>query len=422
MKKKMGLTGKILIGLILGIITGLVLYPMQDNAFVSTYLLGGLFTLGGGLFINSIKMMVVPLVFVSITVGAASVGDIRKLGRIGGKTLGFYLVTTAIAISLAILVATLVGPGVGFNLPADAEFVAKEAPSLVSVIVDIIPTNPISSLANGKMLQIIFFALMMGTAMTALGEKAKLARDVFENLNEVILKLVMLIMQIAPYGVYALIAKTFAGLGYTAMKPLAMYMLSVLGVLFLHAILTYQGMLYSFTKLNPIQFFKNFAPAIMVAFSTASSSSTLPVTMETAEERLGVPKSIGSFTLPLGATINMDGTAIMQGVATVFLAQAYGINLGIGDFLTVILTATLASIGTAGVPGVGLIMLSMVLTQVGIPVEGIAVIMGIDRILDMTRTAVNITGDAACTLIVAHQEGELDTDVYNAENVDKAVA
>ncbi|MEA3424223.1 MAG: dicarboxylate/amino acid:cation symporter, partial [Bacillota bacterium] len=236
-----------------------------------------------------------------------------------------------------------------------------------------------------------------------------------EAVNEVRLKLVMMIMAVAPYGVFALIAKTFATLGYSAMKPLAAYMITVFVALFIHAIITYQGMLVTIGKLNPFKFFKNFSPAMLVAFSTASSSSTLPVTLETAEERLGVDKNIGSFTLPLGATINMDGTAIMQGVATVFLAQAYGMDLTLTNFLTVVLTATLASIGTAGVPGVGLIMLSMVLVQIGIPVEGIAIIMGVDRILDMTRTAVNITGDAVCSLLIAKSEGGFDEELFNAK-------
>lgn len=417
MKKKMSLTSKIFIGLISGLITGLILYQLKGNAFVDNYIVGFAFHLVGKVFINSIKMMVVPLVFVSLTVGAASVGDIKKLGRIGSKTLGFYLTTTAIAITIAIALSSFVQPGVGFDLPSDAVYEAKEAPKLVDVIIDMVPKNPIDSLANGKMLQIIVFSMLLGTAITALGDKATKVREGFEALNEVILKLVMLIMNLAPYGVFALVGKTFFELGYEAMPPLLKYMGCVLFALIVHAIVTYQGLLFAFTRLNPIKFFKNFAPAMMVAFSTASSSSTLPITMETAEERLGVSKSVASFTLPLGATINMDGTAIMQGVATVFLAQAYGLQLGVGDFLTVILTATLASIGTAGVPGVGLIMLSMVLTQIGIPVEGIAIIMGIDRILDMCRTAINITGDAACTLIIAKQEGEFNQALYDAKNV-----
>jgi Na+/H+-dicarboxylate symporter len=414
--KNWGLTTKILVALVLGLIFGLVvLYPLSGNAFVADYIIGGILTLVGKIFVNSIKMMVVPLVLVSITVGAASIGDIKKLGRIGTKTVLFYLLTTAVAITIAITLATVIKPGVGFNLPSDAAYVAKEAPALIDVIANMIPTNPFAALTNGAMLQVIAFALLFGTAITALGEKAIKVREGLEAVNEVILKLVMMIMAIAPYGVFALIAKTFATLGYSAMKPLAAYMFTVFLALFIHAIITYQGMLVTIGKLHPFKFFRNFSPAMLVAFSTASSSSTLPVTLETAEERLGVDKNIGSFTLPLGATINMDGTAIMQGVATVFLAQAYGMELTLINFLTVILTATLASIGTAGVPGVGLIMLSMVLVQVGIPVEGIAIIMGVDRILDMTRTAVNITGDAVCSVLIAKSEGGFDEELFNAK-------
>jgi Na+/H+-dicarboxylate symporter len=274
-------------------------------------------------------------------------------------------------------------------------------------------------MASGNMLQIIVFALLTGTALTVLGDKTTKITALFEQANTLILKLVEMIMLVAPIGVFALIAKTMATLGWDMMPKLIMYMLCVVGALLIHAVVTYQGILYAFTRLNPIQFFKNFYPAMTVAFSTASSSATLPVTIETAEKRLGVSPKIASFCLPLGATVNMDGTAIMQGVATVFIAQLFGIDLSIMDFLTVILTATLASVGTAGVPGVGLLMLSMVLLQVGLPVEGIAIIIGIDRILDMLRTAINITGDACCTVIVAKSEGEFDEKVYYEDSDEK---
>lgn len=412
------LTTKILIGLIAGLITGLLLFYLKGIDFVDKILIGFVFELIGGVFINSIKMMVVPLVFISLTVGAASIGDVKKLGRIGTKTLAFYLFTTAIAISIAIGLAIVVNPGAGLELGklVTTDVNVKEGKAFVDVLIDMVPKNPIKAMTEGNMLQIIVFAILTGTGLTILGDKAKKVTDLFEELNVLILKLVEIIMKLAPYGVFALVAKTFATLGYEAMGPLLRYMLTVLGALVIHAIVTYQGMLYGFTKLSPIQFFKNFGPAMSVAFSTASSSSTLPITIDTCEKRLGVSKNVASFTLPLGATINMDGTAIMQGVATIFIAQVYGIHLGISDILTVILTATLASVGTAGVPGVGLIMLSMVLLQVGLPVEGIALIMGIDRILDMCRTAINITGDAACTVIIAKSEGELNEEVFNAEN------
>jgi len=364
-------------------------------------------------------MMIVPLVFVSLTLGAASIGDIKKLGRIGTKTVSFYLVTTAIAITIAIIIASLVQPGVGTTISLEGlEYTPKEAPSIASVFVNMVPRNPIQAMASGNMLQIIIFALLTGTALTILGDKTKKITDLFEQANTLILKLVEMIMLIAPFGVYALIAKTMATLGWEMMPKLIMYMLCVIGALLIHAIFTYQSLLVIFTKLNPIQFFKNFYPAMTVAFSTASSSATLPLTIETSEKRLGVSPKVASFCLPLGATVNMDGTAIMQGVATVFIAQLFGMDLTIMNFVTVIVTATLASIGTAGVPGVGLLMLSMVLVQVGLPVEGIAIIIGIDRILDMLRTAINITGDAVCTLIVAKSEGELDEKIYY-ENSDE---
>lgn len=419
-EKKMSLSSKIFIGLIAGLVTGLILYQIKGSYLVDEVIIGFIFKLIGGIFINSIKMMIVPLVFVSLTVGAASMGDVKKLGRIGTKTIAFYLVTTAIAITIAIAVATIVQPGVGTDivLPAADAYVAKESPALADVFIDMVPKNPIKAMAEGKMLQIIVFALLFGTGLTVMGEKAQKVTDFFMQLNDLILKLVEMIMLIAPIGVFALIAKTMATLGWEMMPRLIMYMLCVGGALIIHAIVTYQGFLYAFTRLSPIKFLKNFYPAMTVAFSTASSSATLPVTIETSEKRLGVSPKIASFCLPLGATVNMDGTAIMQGVATVFIAQLYAVNLGIGDFVTVIVTATLASIGTAGVPGVGLLMLSMVLVQVGLPVEGIAIIIGIDRILDMMRTAINITGDAACTLIVAKSEGELNEDVFNAANED----
>lgn len=420
--KKMSLTTKIFIGMLLGIFFGVALSYAKGVPFVDKTIIGFFLVLVGTVFVNLIKMMVVPLVFFSLTCGAAQIGDIKKLGRVGMKTLAFYLTTTAIAVAIAIIIALLIQPGSYMTLGAEAlEFEAKEAPALVQVLIDMIPSNPVDSMAKGNMLQIIVFALFMGTAITILGDKAKLVKEFFEQTNEVILKIVMIVMHFAPYGVFALVARTFATFGFSAIGSLAMYMLCVLGGLLLHLLITYQGLFYAFTKLNPIQFFKKFSPAMIVAFSTSSSNATIPASLESAEKGLGIKKDLASFTIPLGATINMDGTAIMQGVATVFIAQLYGVTLGVPQFLTIILTATLASIGTAGVPGVGLVMLSMVLTQVGLPVEAIAIILGIDRILDMCRTVVNITGDAVCTAIIAKQEGELDVTVFNAPNQPEAL-
>jgi Na+/H+-dicarboxylate symporter len=420
--KKMSLTTKIFIGLITGIILGLILHPMRETPFIANYVVGFGLKLGGSVFINAIKMMVVPLVFISLTVGASAMGDIKKLGRIGVKTLGFYLFTTAIAIVIGLVLANVINPGSGLSADniATTNKAINESKPFVDVLIDIVPSNPIASMAEGNMLQIIVFALLTGAGITILGSKVSRVKELFDQANDLILEMVGLIMKVAPFGVFCLIAKTFSELGYSAMLPLLKYMLTVVGALFIHALFTYQGLLVALVKMNPIVFFKKFIPAISVAFSTASSGATLPVTLETVQEEFGVSKSVSSFTIPLGSTINMDGTAIMQGVAVVFIAAVYNIDLTLGDYIAVILTATLASVGTAGVPGVGLIMLSMVLTQVGLPVEGIALIMGVDRILDMTRTAVNITGDAVCTLIIAKSEGEDIGGVKEEEEVEVA--
>ncbi|WP_346937875.1 dicarboxylate/amino acid:cation symporter [uncultured Clostridium sp.] len=415
----MSLSTKIFIGLILGLITGIIFNFIPESFIRDQILIDGIFYLVGQAFLKAIMMLVVPLVFISLVNGAASMGDIKKLGRIGVKTVLFYLATTAIAITISLSLSTIFKPGVGLNLSNSnlSEVTIKEATPLVEVILDMIPSNPIASMANGNMLQIIVFAMLIGVGLSALGEKTKMITNLFKQLNDLIMKIVDFVMIIAPLGVFGLIARTFATQGFDAMLPLLKYMALVLISLLIHATIVYGGLLKLFTKLSPIRFFKKFFPAISVAFSTSSSSATLPVSMEIAEENLGISKDVASFTLPLGATINMDGTAIMQGVATVFISQIYGIDLTFSSFLTVILTATLASIGTAGVPGVGMIMLSMVLQSVGLPVEGIALIMGIDRILDMSRTAVNITGDAVCTMIVAKAEGEFNEEIFNSENV-----
>lgn len=413
-KKKLSLTAKIFIGLILGLICGLLLYPMKANPIINDWLINFGFNLVGKVFINAIKMMVVPLVFVSLVVGASSMGDIKKLGRVGGKIMGLYLITTAAAITLAITLAVLINPGLGLDMSslAKGEYTIKDPVPLVDVFSNMVPTNPIQSMANADMLQIIVFAILFGTAMTLVGARSNKVRAFFEEINDINLKVVEMIMQFAPYGVFALMAKTFATLGYTAMLPILAYMATIMIGLLLQVCLVYNGLLVGLAKLNPITFIKKFWPVMSVAFSTSSSNATLPLNLKTVQEKLGASKEISSFTIPLGATVNMDGTAIMQGVATVFIAQVFGIALGFDDYLMVILTATLASIGTAGVPGVGLVMLSMVLTQVGLPVEGIALIIGVDRILDMSRTVVNITGDAVCTLIVSKSEKEFDEDIF----------
>lgn len=413
-KKPMSLTGRVILGMVVGILVGFAIQSLfAESGFVNTYIVNGLFEVGGQIFVASLKMLVVPLVFVSLVCGTSSLKDLSTLGRMGGKTLALYIGTTAVAITLALTIGNLFQPGAGADLTAASSFQSAEAPSLGQVIIDMFPTNPIQAMAEGKTLQVIVFAVLFGIAISAAGKPGERIAAVFQDLNEVIMKLVALLMNLAPYGVFFLMAKLFSGLGLGAIWNLAEYFLVLAGTLILHGLITYSLMLKGFTGLSPIAFLRKMEDAIMFAFSTASSNATIPVTMETAKNRMGVDNKVASFTVPLGATVNMDGTAIMQGVATAFIAQAYNIDLSMTDYLMVILTATLASVGTAGVPGVGLVMLAMVLNQVGLPLEGIALIMGVDRLLDMIRTAVNITGDSAVSIIVAKSEGALDESRFN---------
>jgi len=413
-KKPMSLTSRVILGMVVGILTGFAIQSLfAESGFVNNYIVNGLFEVGGQIFVASLKMLVVPLVFVSLVCGTSSLKDLSTLGRMGGKTLALYIGTTAVAITLALTIGNLFQPGAGADLTAASSFKSADAPSLGQVIINMFPTNPIQAMAEGKTLQVIVFAVLFGVAISAAGKPGERIAAVFADLNEVIMKLVALLMNLAPFGVFFLMARLFSGLGLDAIWSLAEYFLVLAGTLLLHGLVTYSAMLKGFTGLNPITFLRKMEDAIMFAFSTASSNATIPVTMETAKNRMGVDNKVASFTVPLGATVNMDGTAIMQGVATAFIAQAYNIDLTMGDYLMVILTATLASVGTAGVPGVGLVMLAMVLNQVGLPLEGIALIMGVDRLLDMIRTAVNITGDSAVSIIVAKSEGALDESRFN---------
>ena len=417
----MSLTQRIVIAMLLGLLFGTLLNAIislgvlpsliADN--IQIFLVNGLFDTLGQIFVRSLKLLVVPLVFVSLVCGVSSLGNNSRMGAVASKTVVLYMITTAIAIGLAIMTAVVVQPGVGIDLAMAAEFVAKEAPPLKQTIINIFPSNPIQSMANGSILQVIVFALLVGFAISKAEDQGKRINDFFNDLNAIIMKMVMMLMKLAPYGIFCLLAKLFADVGIGMIMNLAKYFFTVLFVLLLHSLGVYSALLKCFTGLKIRTFLGKLRPALALAFSTASSGATMPVTMRTVEQRMGVNKSVSSFTIPLGATINMDGTAIMQGVATVFIAQAYNIGLGIEGYLTVVLTATLASIGTAAVPGVGLVMLVMVLNQVGLPVEGIGLIIGVDRLLDMTRTATNITGDAMVTTVVAKSEGLLDTNIFN---------
>lgn len=400
------LTRNIIIGLVLGILVGIVSNAFLPGLFpkLDTYLLKPV----GSIFVNLIKMLVVPIVFVSIVVGTMGISDPKKLGRIGAKTMAFFLVTTMIAVSLSMTLAFIVKPGSAAAMQSAgvAEFQAAEPPSVIDTMVNIIPANPVAALVEGNMLQIIAFAIFVGLALAMLGERTKALASLFEQANDVMVHLVHVIMLTAPYGAFALIASAVGSQGRDVLASLVMYFLVVLGALLLHVAITYSLAVGLLGRMNPLAFFKGFSPAMAVAFSTSSSSGTLPVSMQTAQENLGISREVSSFVQPLGATVNMDGTAIMQGVATVFIAQITGIELSFAQIVMVVVTATLASIGTAGVPGVGLVMLAMVLEQVGLPLEPIGLILSVDRLLDMTRTAVNITGDAACALFVSRSEGD----------------
>ncbi len=412
----MNLTMKVILGMVLGIIVGLGINLGGLNAagsFINEFVVNGFFHVVGKMFVNALKMLVVPLVLFSLICGVCGIGDVKLLGRIGTKSFALYMLTTAVAIATAILIAATIGIGKGMNATTTTEFTGKDAPPLSQVLIDIIPTNPISAMAQGEMLSIIFFAILLGVSLLMVGKKARPVVDLVEMLNEVMMKMVSIIMAIAPYAVFCLIAKAMANLGMELLGQLIGYVVVLIGILLLHLFVTLQLVLKIFSGLSPITFLKKIRNAQVFAFSTSSSNATIPVTLRTVTERMGVNNSVASFTVPFGATINMDGTAIMQGVATVFIANVYNVDLGMSGYLTVIIMSVLASIGTAGVPGVGLIMLSMVFAQVGLPMEGIGLILGVDRLLDMVRTAVNVSGDAVVSTVVAKSEGKLDVDVYN---------
>ncbi len=412
----MSLTIKVLVGVFLGILLGLFINLSGLNGeggWINTYIVDGLFFVVGKMFVNGLKMLVVPLVFFSLICGVCGIGNLNTLGRVGGKSFLLYMMTTAIAIAVAISLAVSVGLGKGMQFEEATSFTAKETPPLSEVIINIVPSNPVQAMANGDMLPLIFFSILVGISMLMLGEKSTPLVKGAEIANEVMMKMVTIIMAVAPYAVFVLIAKSVAELGLELLIQLAAYVAVLVSALLIHLLFTLMIVLKFFSGLNPIMFLRKIRSAQVFAFSTASSNATIPVTLKTVTQRLGVDNAVASFTVPFGATINMDGTAIMQGVATVFIANIYGLELGVAGYLTVILMSVLASIGTAGVPGVGLIMLSMVFTQVGLPVEGIGLILGVDRLMDMIRTAVNVSGDAVVSSIVAKSEGSMDLKVYD---------
>ena len=418
--KKISLGNWILIGMILGLIFGLFLNFYVDNPFIkNVILMDNIFYLGGNGFIKLMKMLVVPLVFCSIVVGVASISDIRKIGAIGGRTILIYIITTAIAVTLALVIGIIFKPGLGLNMASVAQSSSVVMnQTMTDTILNIIPDNPINSLANGDMLPVIIFGLLIGYILAKLKEKTQIINDIFTQGNTIMMEMTSIVMKFAPIGVFCLMAKTFGSLGFEAIIPLTKYVSCVLLGLAIQAFVVYPGLLVILTRLNPLKFYRKFFSVMFFAFSSSTSNATIPLNIEKLSE-LGVSRDVSSFTIPLGATINMDGTAIMQGVAVMFAAQAYGMDLGTSALLTVIFTAVMASIGTAGVPSVGLVTLTMVFNSVGLPVAAIGVIFGIDHILDMFRTAVNVTGDAICTLIVSFKNNSLDTDVFNGKKPQK---
>jgi len=428
----MGLTKKVLWAMGLGIITGLLMNLggcNTEGSFVNDYIVGGLFDVIGKMFITALKMLVVPLVFFSLISGVFGIGDLGKLGKVGIKSFVLYLLTTSVAIAVSIGIALLVIPQFSSPSMQVSTFTVPEAPLWSDVLVDIIPGNVVEAFASGNMLQIIFFAILLSISLLMVGKKAERIVEGVEILNEAMMKMVTIIMTTAPVAVCALLAKAVSELGWDLLAQLAVYVIVVVAALLLHLFGTLMLLFRLLARLNPLIFLKKIRDAQVFAFSTSSSNATIPVTLRSVTKGLGVDNAVASFTVPFGATINMDGTAIMQGVATVFIAHIYGVELGILGYLTVIVMSVLASVGTAGVPGVGLIMLSMVLMQVGLPVEGIGLILGVDRVLDMMRTAVNVTGDAVVSMVVARSEGELDIAVYldreagsvEAPKIDEAV-
>ena len=406
----------ILIGMVLGLIFGLILNFWVHNPFIKdVILMENVFYLGGNLFIKLMKMLVVPLVFCSIVVGVASISDIKTLGSIGGTTILIYLITTAIAVTVALSIGILIKPGLGL----DMSHVAQTADvainqTMADTVLNIVPDNPFNSLANGDMLPVIIFGLLTGIILAKLKNETKLFNNLFNEGNRIMMEMTSIVMKFAPIGVFCLMAKTFGSLGIEGILPLSKYFVCVLIGLAIQAFVVYPSLLVIFTRLNPIHFFKKFMPVMFFAFSSSTSNATIPLNIEKLSE-MGVSRDVSSFTIPLGATINMDGTAIMQGVAVMFAAQAYGVDLGTSALLTVIFTAVMASIGTAGVPSVGLVTLTMVFNSIGLPIDAIGIIFGIDHILDMFRTAVNVTGDAICSIIVSFRNKAMDIDIFNGK-------
>lgn len=417
--KQMSATKKIFYAMLVGLVLGIALhYTLPDGYFKQTILVDGVFYLLGQGFVRLLQMLVVPLVFFSITTGVMQMKDVSRFGRVAVRTLVLYFITTTIGIVLALATSSLFKQGIGMSLSgiADPEISTEEAPTIIETLVNIIPKNPIGSLANGDMLQIIFWAFLTGVVCGKFSGELKPLVDLVETGNNFMMKVTGLIMKIAPLGVFALIARTFTDVGLDIVGPLLKFLAAVVTAMILLALLVYVPLIIFSSKSSPKQFFKKIAPVYTFAFSSASSNATIPLTLSSCDT-MGIPREISSFTIPLGATVNMDGTAIYQGCAVVFIANAFGVELTTASLLTIVITAVLSSVGTAGVPGSGMIMLSMVLTSVGLPVEGVSLIMSVERIVDMFRTALNVTGDVVATFFSASKENMFDKEKYLSDDV-----
>jgi len=401
----MKLWQKMLIGLGVGTAVGMLLGPTSAQ-YVKPV---------GTVFLSLLNMLVVLLVFSSMTVGVASIGDVKKLGRVGLKTLAMYAGTTVVAIAIGLVMAKLFNPGMGMGLEHDAiQISIDETPQLITMFMSLVPNNPIGSLASGNILQVIVFSIFLGLGITFAGEKGKPMLHVLESLSEVMFSMTGIVMKLAPYGIFAIMAWVSGTFGFTVLYKLLKLVCAYYAGCLIHLVLVYGGLLMLVSKVRVMPFFKGMTDSIALAASTTSSSATLPATIHCVEENLGVSKNIASFVLPLGSTVNMNGTAIFQGIAAVFIAQAYGIDLGFQELILIVVTATLSAVGCAGIPGGALITLSIVLGSVGLPLEGIAIVAGIDRLRDIGGTVMNVLGDAVVALCVSKSEKEFDEERYNS--------
>ncbi len=395
-----------------GIVLGTALNLFAGEALLKDSLATEALAVGGQIFVALLKLLVVPLILVSLTCGIASLNDVKTLGRVGGKTLGLYLLCTAVAVTIAITLAALIGPGMGIDLSLAENFVPKPPPTLSETVLGLVPSNPLQAMLEAKTLQLIVIAFLLGISLPLAGAAGERMLRLFSDFNQVVIKMMMLVMKTAPYGVFCLTAKVFSEQGFSFMLTLGKYSFCLLLALAVHVGLIYCPLVKLVARLPLLTFFQKSRDFMALSFSTASSGVTLPVTLQTVEKRMGIDRSVSSFSIPLGATVHMDGSAIMQGVATVFISQVYGIELTLVQLVSVVLMSTLAAVGTAAAPGAALITLAMVLQQVGLPVEGIGLILAVDRILDMARTSINVLGDAAVSLVVASSEKKLNREIY----------